>query len=61
MSGSGRDSYSPVAASIPFDNSTNGFDSDNVQEAIEETRASASPGFSFGRSGNVSAPSGDKK
>lgn len=29
--------FSPVARSIPFDNSTNGFVSTNVQAAIEET------------------------
>ena len=46
----------PVAESIPFDNETNGFTADNVQEAIEEARISsggASPGFSFGRNGVV--------
>lgn len=42
---------SPVAKSTPFDNSVNGFTSNNVQNAIEEIGASASPGFSFGRSG----------
>lgn len=45
----------PVAESVPFDNDTNGFDSDDVQGAIEEIGASASPGFSFGRSGNLSS------
>lgn len=45
---------SQVAESTPFNNETNGFTSDNVQGAIEEIGASASPGFSFGRSGNVS-------
>lgn len=45
---------SPVAESIPFDNDDNDFDSDNVQEAIEEIGASASPGFSWGRSGELS-------
>ena len=44
-----------VAESVPFDNSTNGFVSDNVQDAIEEVGASASPGFSFGRAGNLSS------
>ena len=44
-----------VAESTPFDNDTNGFVSDNVQDAIEEIGASASPGFSFGRSGNLSS------
>jgi len=54
MSGTGRDNYNQVAESTPFDNDTNGFTSDNVQGAIEEIGASASPGFSFGRSGNLS-------
>jgi hypothetical protein len=50
---------SPVAESVPFDNSTNGFTADDVQAAIEEVdsniQTSASPGFSFGRASNVSA------
>jgi hypothetical protein len=41
---------SSVAKSVPFDNNGNGFNSNNVQDAIEEIGASASPGFSFGRS-----------
>ena len=45
---------SPVAQSIPFDNDSNGFASDNVQDAISEIGASASPGFSFGRNGSLS-------
>lgn len=48
---------SPVARSIPFDNSTNGYVSTEVQGAIEELNyivaTSASPGFTWGRSGNV--------
>lgn len=40
---------SDVAGTVPFDNTSNGFSSDNVQDAIEEIGASASPGFSFGR------------
>lgn len=47
-----RDEYNPVAGEIPFDNEGNEFDADNVQAAIEEIGASASPGFSWGRSGN---------
>lgn len=43
------------ASNVTFNNSSNGFSSDNVQGAIEESGASASPGFSFGRSGSVSA------
>jgi hypothetical protein len=46
---------SPVSKSIPFDNSTNGFISTDAQAAIEEVNnkiiTSASPGFSFGRTG----------
>lgn len=46
-----------VARSIFFDNSSNGFISTDVQGAIEEIQnnvnTSASPGFSFGRSGNL--------
>jgi hypothetical protein len=44
----------PVARSVPFDNSTNGFQAEDVQAAIEEIGASASPGFSWGRNGNSS-------
>lgn len=46
-------SFIQTALQTPFDNSTNGFNSSNVQQAIEEIGASASPGFSFGRRGNV--------
>lgn len=46
---------SQVAASLSFDNSTNGFSSSDVQGAIEEIGASASPGFSFSRSGTSNA------
>jgi len=45
-----------TASELPFDNSTNGFTSSDVQGAIEEIGASASPGYSFGRAGNL--PSG---
>jgi len=38
-----RDIFSPVAESIPFDNDTNGFTSDNVQDAIEEVEDIATP------------------
>jgi hypothetical protein len=55
MSGSRRDSFIPVAGQIPFDNATNGFTADDTQAAIEELKntlqASASPGFSYGRTG----------
>jgi hypothetical protein len=46
---------SPVAKSVPFDNTSNGFISSDTQAAIEELNnsiiTSASPGFSFGRTG----------
>lgn len=52
-----RDSFNPVAGSVPFDNSSNGFTSEDTQAAIEEVKASvaasASPGFTWGRSGTV--------
>jgi hypothetical protein len=58
MAGTGRDQYSQVAESIPFDNATNGFTADNAQSAIEELKYiidnGASPGFTWGNSGNVS-------
>lgn len=49
-----RAKMSPVASTLPFDNSTNGFNAQDVQAAIEEIGASASPGFSWGRGGNNS-------
>jgi hypothetical protein len=43
-----------VAEETPFDNSGTDFTSDNVQGAITEVGASASPGFDWGRSGLIS-------
>jgi hypothetical protein len=55
-----RDTYQDVAGSVPFDNASNGFVADEVQGAIEELQysggVSASPGFTWGRSGNISGP-----
>ena len=45
----------PIAEDVEFDNSTNGFTATNVQDAIEEIGASASPGFSLGRSSTTGA------
>lgn len=42
-----------VARVIPFDNSTNGFTAENVQEAIEENKGSSSPTLLFTRRGVV--------
>lgn len=54
-----RDDFRDVAKSVPFDNDSNGFTATDVQEAIEELNTtvltSASPGFSFGRSGTTTA------
>ena len=51
--------YEPQAQDIGYDNTTSGLTADEVQSAIDEISStvatSASPGFSFGRSGNVSA------
>lgn len=56
---SGRDEFVQIAGTVPFDNDTNGFISDDVQSAIEElattTAVSASPGYTWGRSGNTSS------
>jgi hypothetical protein len=53
----GKVFISPVAKSIPFDNSSNGFVSSDTQGAIEEINnsvaTSASPGFTWGRSGTT--------
>lgn len=46
--------YEPQAEDIAFDNTGTGFTADTVQEALTEVGASASPGFSFGRSGSLS-------
>jgi len=36
-----RDSFNPVARSTPFDNDDNDFNSENVQDAIEEAKQNA--------------------
>lgn len=43
----------PNAEEVPFDNSVNGFDSNDVQNAISEVGAGASPGLSFSRQGHI--------
>jgi hypothetical protein len=55
-----RDDFRDIAKSVPFDNTTpgaTGMTSTDTQAAIEEIKAqissSTSPGFSFGRSGNI--------
>jgi len=49
-----RDDFTSVAEQVPFDNETNGFDAENIQEAIEEVGAGASPGYTFSRPGDHS-------
>lgn len=53
----GKINVGPVAKSVPFDNSINGFDATNTQAAIEEIGASASPGFTWARTGSLLASS----
>ena len=48
----GRSDNSQVASSVPFDNTGTEFEAEDVQAAIEEIGNTASPPFSFGRSGN---------
>jgi len=54
-----RDDIQQVAGGVPFDNETNGFISEETQSAIEEVdnkvNTSASPGFGFGKGGNVAS------
>jgi hypothetical protein len=53
-----RDEFIQVAKTVPFDNSSNGFLAEDTQAAIEEVNSTvgntASPGFTWGRSGHVS-------
>lgn len=55
MSGTGRDQYSQVASSLPFDNATNGFTADDTQAAIEEAKQNAE---GFPRAGLVLTANG---
>lgn len=48
-----RDEFTSVATQVPFDNTGTDFTAENVQDALVEVGASASPGFNFGRSANV--------
>lgn len=45
---------SQTAKSTPFNNENSDFASKNVEDAIKEIGASASPGYSWGRGGNAS-------
>lgn len=47
--------FTNVAGSTPFDNSENGFTSEDVQGAIEEAGNSVSPGYQWTRSGGASS------
>lgn len=55
----GRFQRTQLAKQTPFDNSTNGFVAQDVQSAIEEQKdviaVTASPGFSWGSSGNTTS------
>lgn len=50
-----RDNFKDVSESIPFDNSSNGFTSDNAQDAIEEAKLSAQ---GFPRAGKMVTQNG---
>lgn len=51
----------PIAEDVDYDNTTSGLTAQDVQAALDELNAKvssrASPGYSFGRSGNVPANS----
>lgn len=53
----GKVYQSPVAKSVPYDNTDSGLIATDTQAAIDELKLNAaissSPGFSFGRSGNT--------
>jgi hypothetical protein len=60
MSGEKRDSYTPVSEQVYFDpDNCDSITQDNVQGAVEdlcnEVATSASPGFTWGRTGNTSS------
>lgn len=42
---------SPIAGTIPFDNSNNGFVSDNLQSAVEEARNTSASQEQFSHNG----------
>jgi opacity protein-like surface antigen len=50
-----KDEFIQIAETVPFDNSSNNFAAETVQEALEEIGTSASPGFTWGRSGTVTS------
>ena len=58
MTTSGKGGITQVASSVPVDDTNLTDPADNVQEALENVSGgvavSASPGYSYGRSGNVS-------
>lgn len=57
MTATGKGGITQVASSVPVDDTTLSEPADNVQEALENVSGgvavSASPGYSYGRSGNV--------
>ena len=56
-----RDKFTPVATQVPYDNTDSGLIAEDTKAAIDEivqsVATSASPGFGFGKGGNVSSGS----
>ena len=56
-----RDKFTPVATQVPYDNTDSGLIAEDTKAAIDEivqsVATSASPGFGFGKGGNVTAGS----
>ena len=53
-----RDKFTPVAEQVPYDNTDSGLIAEDTKSAIDEivqsVATSASPGFGFGKGGNLS-------
>jgi hypothetical protein len=53
-----RDKFTPVATQVPYDNTDSGLIAEDTKAAIDEivstVATSASPGFGFGKGGNLS-------
>ena len=54
-----RDKFTPVATQVPYDNTDSGLIAEDTKAAIDEivqsVATSASPGFGFGKGGNVAS------
>ena len=54
-----RDKFTPVATQVPYDNTDSGLIAEDTKAAIDEivqsVATSASPGFGFGKGGNIAS------